>query len=377
LKILVFIDWYKPGYKSGGPVRSLSNLVSHLKSDYDFSIVTRNTEYCENVPYPNIKSDEWNNDVEGSRIYYISKEMLKGSTMKKLLNEESYDFVYINGIYSWFFSIIPLVLVHNQNMKVIVASRGMLSSGSVNIKLVKKHLFIFFAKRFNLFKEVVFQATSKQEALDIKKNLGEKSIIHSAPNLTEYITLVKPANKSKQMGELNLFSIARISPEKNLHFALQCLKGVKGDVRFDIYGTMYNQDYWKICESIIEKLPPNIKIVYHGSIPSEEIANSLVNSHFLFMPSTGENFGHVIYESLAFGCPVIISDQTPWNNLGKQGVGWDIELDDDSEFTKQINHCVDMNQDVYATMQHSSWKYALKFSDNLESVNQNRKLFTK
>ena len=35
-RVLVFIDWYAPGYKAGGPVRSLVNLVDHLRDRIDF-----------------------------------------------------------------------------------------------------------------------------------------------------------------------------------------------------------------------------------------------------------------------------------------------------------------------------------------------------
>lgn len=50
--ILIFIDWYKPGYKAGGPIRSVSNMVDALKDDFQFYIITRNTDYLETTPTP-------------------------------------------------------------------------------------------------------------------------------------------------------------------------------------------------------------------------------------------------------------------------------------------------------------------------------------
>jgi glycosyltransferase involved in cell wall biosynthesis len=38
-------------------------------------------------------------------------------------------------------------------------------------------------------------------------------------------------------------------------------------------------------------------------------------------PTLGENFGHVIAESLSASCPVICSDQTPWNDVLAAGGG--------------------------------------------------------
>ena len=39
LKILVFIDWYKPAYKAGGPISSVYNLTELLGDEIQFYIV--------------------------------------------------------------------------------------------------------------------------------------------------------------------------------------------------------------------------------------------------------------------------------------------------------------------------------------------------
>lgn len=56
---------------------------------------------------------------------------------------------------------------------------------------------------------------------------------------------------------------------------------------------------------------------------------------FLF-PTLGENYGHVIFEALAAGCPVIVSDQTPWQDLEKREVGWVIPLADQQRYCQVI-----------------------------------------
>ncbi len=35
-KVLIFIDWFTPGYKAGGPTTSNVNIVNHLSDDFDF-----------------------------------------------------------------------------------------------------------------------------------------------------------------------------------------------------------------------------------------------------------------------------------------------------------------------------------------------------
>ena len=58
-QVLVFIDWYLPGFRAGGPVRSLANLVDHLRDRVDFHIVTTDTDYTQERPYPHVEPDRW------------------------------------------------------------------------------------------------------------------------------------------------------------------------------------------------------------------------------------------------------------------------------------------------------------------------------
>ncbi len=43
------------------------------------------------------------------------------------------------------------------------------------------------------------------------------------------------------------------------------------------------------------------------------------------------------------GCSVIISDQTPWNDINERKIGWAISLNDEEKFVKAIQKVVDMD----------------------------------
>ena len=101
----------------------------------------------------------------------------------------------------------------------------------------------------------------------------------------------------------------------------------------------------------MNELPANIKVEAEGEIPGPQIPNHLAdNFHYFLFPTLHENFGHVIHESLAAGCPVIISDQTPWQDLQQKGIGWDIPLADTEGFTHAIKTCLTMDQATYIQM---------------------------
>src|SRR5664279_4927636 len=98
-KVLIFIDWFSPGYKAGGPISSNINMIDGLRDEFEFFVITRNTDYCETIPYSQIVSDKWNTMPNGTSVYYISKEQLSFSSLVKITRSFSFDKVFVNGIY--------------------------------------------------------------------------------------------------------------------------------------------------------------------------------------------------------------------------------------------------------------------------------------
>lgn len=328
-KILIFIDWFLPGYKAGGPVRSMANMVEYLKDEYEFYIVTRNTDYTETTPYQGINPNVWTDFSEHVKVFYTTQEYQCLAAFKKILQADAFDVVYINGIYSWKFSIMPLIAVRRFTGPKIVASRGMLAQSAIDVKGAKKKLFLKLVKLLNLYKGVVFHVTNNKEKEDVIRVLGPDLKVQVADNLPQK-QLPQEKNIAKVKGELKLLSLARISPEKNTLFAIQQLVNlgqVQGEIVFDLYGQVYDTAYWEACRKVIKSLPENIKVSYKGLVAADRVGEMIQHYHALFLPSRGENFGHVILESLMSGRPVLISDQTPWRGLAKEQCGWDLALD--------------------------------------------------
>ncbi|MBA3704389.1 MAG: glycosyltransferase family 4 protein [Bacteroidetes bacterium] len=375
-KILIFIDWYLPGYKAGGPIQSIANLVEHLKNEFEFSIVTRDTDYCETEPYKGIKSNEWNILHDGTRVYYFSADQLNRTGIRNIIRKENFDCVYLNGIYSVYFTLYPLFFLRKKrNKRIVIATRGMLSKGSLSVKSNKKSFFLRAAKVLRLFDKVLFHATTKPEKEDIYQIFGKEIQIKIAANLPQNTRNFIWKEKKKQPETLNLVNIARISPEKNLLFALKILQKIKAVVTFDIYGPIYHSAYWGQCQALIKQMPPHIKVNYKDSLEPQKVLSELENYHIMFMPSTGENFGHVILQSLSVGCPVIISDQTPWKHLKEKNIGWDISLHHPENFVKAIEQYSKMDQAEYNALSKSAFDFALNYSSNPEIIEHNKQLF--
>ncbi len=369
-KILLFSDWFYPGFMAGGPIQSSFNLINHLQNYYDFSVITRDTDYTDTIPYKGIKSDVWTTLPNGMRVYYFSTENLSYPNMAKLIESEQFDVAYLNSMYSPRFTIMPLFILNRLKKKIILAPRGMLAPSAIAIKSWKKRPFLLWIKNSSFIKNMHFHAASEQEAGHIHNVFGKKVEVRLAPNLPGKMELSPFVAKRKDVGMVHLISIARVSPEKNLLYALEVLQKVKGKVKFDIYGPVYDYAYWEKCKAVLNKLPENIEAEHFGPIAKDEIPNALKDVHFLFMPTQGENFGHTILEAMVCGCPAIISDQTPWRGLEPAKAGFDLPLNKHAGFVDAIEKTIAMDSITFKEWSEGTRKCAAGFINNPDLLKQ-------
>jgi len=262
-------------------------------------------------------------------------------------------------------------------LKTIVSPRGMLSDQTFSSKKILKRIYLFTLRKVGLYSKAEFHATIKKETDDISKQLNiAHSKIKIAPNLPRKLAQKELMLKDKSEGRLKLISIARISMEKNILFAIKSLNKLDfGETTLDLYGEIYHKEYWEECKKEIEKLPPNVQVNYKGSIAGDKIPETLKNYHFLLMPSKGENFGHSILESLMAGSPVIVSQNTPWRDLTSLKAGWDISLDEMEEFKNTLKQCLEMSKHTYNEWSKGAFNKALSFLNDKELILQSKHLF--
>ena len=71
IRILCLTDYYLPGFKAGGPIRTLSNIVERLGEEFHFSFVTRDRDLGDVHPYINVEIDSWQK-VKNAETLYLS-----------------------------------------------------------------------------------------------------------------------------------------------------------------------------------------------------------------------------------------------------------------------------------------------------------------
>ena len=96
-----------------------------------------------------------------------------------------------------------------------------------------------------------------------------------------------------------------------------------------------------------------------------------------FFPTRGENFGHVIFEALKAGLPVITSDHTPWNFLDKQPFFWAINVEDKNGYLSAINELSVKKRSGLRELRIKALEQAGEFAKQDELIAQYRLLFRK
>lgn len=378
-KVLIFTGYFTPSIKAGGPVQSIKNLVDNLSNEIDFYIVTSDRDLGDETPFSNLETEKWISK-ENSNIYYSNVSNLNFHTIKKIISIINPDYLYLNSLFSKKFSI-QLILMKKirmiDNIPIVITPRGELSKGALSLKSLKKRLYLFLSKCFHLYDSVTWQATTYSEKQDILKVFKKAKEVKIANNLTENYNQVSfEKNVIKEPGELKLIFLSRIHPTKNLKKCLELLNYVNGKVVFNIYGPIEDDKYWSECLDLINNLNSQIFVNWYGPVEHTDIMEKMNNNHVFILPTLGENYGHVISEALIGGCPVIISDQTPWRKLEDIGVGWDIELYNKRKYISSLQYCIDMNQDEYNQISKQAFDYAKMSSNSPEDIKRHVSLFT-
>jgi glycosyltransferase involved in cell wall biosynthesis len=372
-KILIFIDWFIPAFKAGGPISSVRNLCNALNEDYDIYVVTSDTDLGETNPLKGITSNKWQT-IENVQVLYLPYENQTKEKYIEIYKELRPDAVHLNSLFSKFFTLYPLAILKKARTKIIVSPRGMLGPESLKIKPLKKKLFFIMTKTTGLFKNVTWHASSEIEANEIRKAFTKRAKVVVAPNFS-YLPKENSGYLAKKVGALNLICVGRIAPIKNIDFLLKSLKGIEGEINCKIIGPAEDSEYFDLCQNLANELPKNITIDFIKGVNHIELNALHKDSHAFISPSKNENFGHSIVEALGHGCPIIISDKTPWKNLAAKNIGADLALDE-KLFADAISKMIAMDDAAFNILRNNARNEAVQIFNSGEIIAQYKNLFS-
>ena len=79
---------------------------------------------------------------------------------------------------------------------------------------------------------------------------------------------------------------------------------------------------------------------------------TLAGYDLFLLPTRGENFCHAVFDALEAGLPVLISDQTPWQDLA--GAGYALPLAEPAAFATAIEQFARLGRAERALMRYAA-----------------------
>lgn len=376
--ILVFVGFYLPGFKSGGPVRSIANLVEQLGDEFDFRVVTRDRDLQDSEPYPGVARDTWVR-VGRAEVLYCSPGNRHLGTWTRLLRRTPHGAVYVNSLFDPGFSLGPLLAHRLLRLQTptILAPRGELSPRALALNRYKKSPFVRAWRLGRFHRRVVWAGSSPAEIAQVHETFGKGVRWHVAPDMPAPV----PPLESRPLPvdrPLRVMFLGRIAPMKNLDYALRVLAQCESPIEFDIWGPEEDLEYVAECKQLAEALPGHVRAAWKGIVDHSEVGETLAGYDLLFLPTRGENYGHVIGEAVSAGTTVLLSDRTPWLDMEEHGAGWALPLPgNEAQFAAVLDQQSEPLRQSRMARRERVHQYARLKLEAVEVLNANRDIFAK
>jgi glycosyltransferase involved in cell wall biosynthesis len=319
-RVLMTCSVFEPGFRGGGLVRSLAFLIDSIPEHIDVTLVTSDRDLQAKEPYPGL-SGKWLRR-SGTQMFYLNVRRWRAwLTLWRTLRATSFDAIYVNSLWSPFFTVVPVLarrLGLLRAVGVVIAPRGELSPGALSVKAWKKRLFSPVWGRLLKSTQVTWHASTTREASEIRAAYPWARIHVS---LDQVSLPREPLAPIVEQQRSRLVYVSRIVSNKNLLLAIEALSKLFIRADLDVYGPVEDASYWRRCLKLADDTGTADRVRYRGELAPSDVCRTFQQYDAFVFPTLGENFGHVIAESLSASCPVICSDQTPWTAVLDAGGG--------------------------------------------------------
>lgn len=331
MDVLIMAPTYYPAHKTGGPVPGIRGVV-HTLGEHRVRLLTSDRDLGDVTPFP--APYVGTSEVDGIQVTYLAP-LGRGSWRawwRGLREMRTSDVIYFNSVMHKTFTVIPLLLLTLLGFRgrVAISPRGELARSALGLGgsrqkqvWLRTITVLGLATRVGSRRRpnVVWLASSEHEHADILAAFPGARVALSPEQLSAPDVSATPAVRPAREHGLRVVSVGRVSPVKGTLDLVQGLQYVEVPVILDLVGLLEDAAYVQQVRSAAAGLPSHVEVRWRDAVPPDEVRQLLDRAHLMVLLTRGENFGHAIGEALQHGCPVLISDQTPWTFAAEQGAG--------------------------------------------------------
>lgn len=211
-------------------------------------------------------------------------------------------------------------MVPGRRAKLVTSPRGTLSAYALGRSRWIKRL-MWLLQRRALAKADMLHATSEVELKEIRAK-GFTAPVVVLPNGID-LPVLPSLSGVRQAETRTLLYLGRIHPIKGLDRLLGAWALVQAkhpQWRLVVAGRGEAAHVNEVKE-IAKKLAVQ-RVSFPGPLYGKDKAQAYIDADLFVLPTHSENFGMVVAEALAHGCPVVVSRGAPWAALEPEGCGW-------------------------------------------------------
>ena len=315
MRILHVVPSYFPAVRYGGPIHSVHGLCKALAArGHDVEVFTTNVDGPQNsavplgVPVVLDCVKVWYFPVPALRRLYWSPGMAQA--LRQRLG--SFDIVHTHSVFLWP-TWVAARIAGSLNVPYVLAPRGMLVRDLIRRKSPwLKRAWITLVERGNIAHAAMVHFTSRVEVEDTAAlgfTMRESCIV---PNGVDLPSIDEKCPRASLMdvakGEVRfLLFLGRINWKKGLDRLIAAMPFIP-DCRLVIAGN--DEEHFKPkLEVLAAKAGVSERIAFVGPVYGEDKVTLLRQALLLVVPSYSENFGNVVIEAMAAGCPVVVTPE--------------------------------------------------------------------
>ncbi|SUS07994.1 Glycosyl transferase, group 1 (fragment) [uncultured Defluviicoccus sp.] len=219
----------------------------------------------------------------------------------------------------------------------------------MNMSRSKKRIaWWLLGQRLTLTRADCFHATAESEYEDIRR-LGFRQPVAIIPNGIDIPAL--PYSGSRRSDRRTLLFVSRVNPKKGVDTLLTAWGALAArypEWDLAIVGPSDPPGYLDEMKALATRLGL-VRVSFVDPLYGSAKSEAYWNADVFVLPTHSENFGLVIGEALAHGCPAITTREAPWAGLEAERCGWWIE-DSLGALTAALDHAMSLDRDALAEM---------------------------
>lgn len=309
---------YFPAIRYGGPIVSVHGLCRALaKRGHDVHIFTTNVDGDKDSDVPlGIPVD-----IEGVQVWYFPvpafRRLYWAPRMRAALSLRMplIDVVHTHSVFLWPTWTAARVAQEN-NVPYLLAPRGMLVKNLIRRKsTLIKRAWIALIETRNVENAAGIHVTSAAEAADLASFRMTLPRVYEVPNGYDPVTetssigsTLPPAiDAALGSGRQSLLYLGRINWKKGIDRLIRALAQVP-DAMLLVVGND-EEGYTPKLIALAEAERVRDRVLFPGPVYGAAKAEIYRRAALLVMPSYSENFGNVVLEAMAAGCPVVVTPE--------------------------------------------------------------------